>query len=75
MTETAEIYTFTVINSSTEAFRDRTPYLAAIVSRPDGTRVSTRVEGWTPATPIAIGMSVTEDGADALGNPIYRLAV
>jgi uncharacterized OB-fold protein len=74
MTETAEIYTYTVINSSTEAFKDKTPYLAAIVTRPDGTRVAAMVEGWTETSPVAIGTAVRLSGTDPLGNPTYRLS-
>lgn len=74
MSETAEIYTWTVINSSTEAFKAKIPYLAAIVAKPDGTRVAALVDGWSQGVPIDIGTPVTHVGEDALGNPIYRLS-
>lgn len=73
MSETAEIYTWTVINSSTEAFKGRVPYLAAIVSKPDGTRVAALVDGWSVGMPVDIGAPVVLAGEDALGNPVYRL--
>lgn len=73
MTGTAEIYTYTVVNSSTEAFRDKTPYLVAIVTKQDGSRVSGFVEGYTSNDEIGCGTLVELAGTDALGNQIFRL--
>lgn len=74
MSETGEIFAWTVINSSTEAFKSRVPYLAAIVSRPDGTRVAALVEGWSQDDRVGIGTTVTLAGRDELGNPVYRMS-
>jgi uncharacterized OB-fold protein len=73
MSETAAIYTYSVIHSSTESFKDKVPYMAAIVTRPDGSRIATLVEGYSPDKDVAIGSKVVLSGTDTHGNPIYRL--
>jgi uncharacterized OB-fold protein len=73
MNETSSIYSYTVINSTTEAFKDQTPYLVAIVTRADGSRVAARVEGYTPDKQIHIGETVERAGTDASGNEFFRL--
>ncbi len=72
MDDRAAIYTFTVIHSSTEAFKDKTPYVAAIVEKADGARVATVIEGYRENTPLAIGMPVVFARTDEAGNPVYR---
>ncbi len=42
---TGVVYTETVIHSAPEAFVNEAPYQTAIVSLPDGTRITGRVEG------------------------------
>lgn len=72
MDDKAVIYTYTVIYSSTEAFKDKTPYVAAIVEKADGEKVATLVEGYREDAPPAIGMAVVFGRTDAAGNPVYR---
>ena len=74
MTETGVIYTYTIVRSAAEAFKHRTPYLVAVVTRPDGSRVASLVQGWTENAPVQIGSAVELAGSDALGNPIHRIA-
>jgi uncharacterized OB-fold protein len=72
MDDQAVIYTYTIIYSSTEAFKDKTPYVAAIVEKAGGEKVATIVEGYRENIPIAIGMPVVFARTDATGNPVYR---
>jgi uncharacterized OB-fold protein len=73
MTEHGEVYTFSVVNSTTEAFKERAPYIVAVVIRSDGTRVVTLLEGYSPDKTIQIGAPVHLKHHDRLGNPVYVL--
>jgi len=72
MDDKATIYTYTIIYSSTEAFKDKTPYVVGIVEKPDGTKTAALIEGYKENMPIAIGIPVVFDRADQGGNPVYR---
>ncbi|MHC1760033.1 MAG: OB-fold domain-containing protein [Negativicutes bacterium] len=67
-----QIYSFSIVFSSTEALKDKTPYLAAIVEKPDGKKVSAMVEGYSPDVNVVIGSKV-EIHNDPSGGFIYRL--
>lgn len=69
----ARIYSYTIVYSSTEALKDKTPYLAAIVEKPDGEKVSAMVEGYTPEAKVAIGSEVAFSRQGDGGASIYKL--
>lgn len=69
--ETGVIYAYTVIRSTSEAFKDKTPYVMAVVDRGDD-KVLARVEGYQEGQAISIGMKVPFWKNDEAGNPIYR---
>lgn len=71
MDKNAKIYTYTVIYSSTEAFKDKTPYVAGIVENDEGKR-ATLIEGYKEGMPIKVGMEVQFSHFDDANNPIYR---
>ncbi|HTZ38692.1 MAG TPA: OB-fold domain-containing protein [Syntrophales bacterium] len=65
------IYTYTVIHSAAEDFKNKVPYVVAVVEE-DGRRFAARVEGYEPSKPISIGMEVEHSGEDPKGRPIYK---
>lgn len=69
--ETGVVYTYTVIRSTSEAFKDKTPYVMAVIDRGDS-KVLARIEGYKEGQEIAIGMKVPFVKNDEAGNPIYR---
>jgi uncharacterized OB-fold protein len=65
------IYTYTVIYSAAEAFKDMTPYVVALVD--DGEKlVMSRIEGYDESKHIKIGDSVQLIRLDDNGKPIYK---
>lgn len=73
MSRTGKIYTYTVVYSAAEAFRDRTPYVVALVEE-EGRRAMSLLEGYRDGMEVKIGMDVAFVREDAAGNPIYKLA-
>lgn len=73
MQQQAKIYTFTIIHSSTEEFKDKTPYVAGIVEDSKGRR-ATLIEGYRVGMQIKVGMDVFYSHNDKANNPIYRFA-
>ena len=73
MNKKAKIYTYTIIYSSTEEFKDKTPYAAGIVEIEQG-KVAALIEGYKDGLKIEIGMEVDFSHLDAKGNAIYRFA-
>ena len=71
--ENGRIYSYTIVYSSTEAMKDKTPYIVAIVEKPDGEKVSALVEGYTPQAKVAIGNEVAFCRQGAGGSSVYRL--
>lgn len=69
--ETGVIYTYTVIRSTSEAFKDKTPYVMAVIDKGDS-KVLARIEGYNEDRAISIGMVVPFWKNDESGNPIYR---
>ena len=70
MSRKGTIYTYSIIYSAAEAFKDKTPYVVAVVEE-DGARRLARVEGYTAQTQVEIGMTVNFLAIDEQGNTIY----
>ena len=67
-TDSARIYSYTIIRSATAQFADRVPYCVAVLELPDGSHVSALVEGFTDGMAIQIGQPVrTIPDSDAPG--------
>jgi uncharacterized OB-fold protein len=73
MSRKGKIYTYTIVYSAAEAFKDKTPYVVALVEE-DGRRAMSLLEGYREGLPVSIGMEVEFVREDAAGNPIYKLA-
>ncbi len=71
MTKRAKIYTFTIINSTTEAFKDKTPYTVGILED-DKHRFASFIEGYEEGLEVKVGMDVEFSRMDEAGNPIYK---
>lgn len=69
----ANIYTYTVVHTSTIDFQDRTPYACAIVEDKDGQRTSCILEGYALGMDICIGMPVRQTGHNEDGTPRFSL--
>lgn len=65
------LVTYTVVHSGTEAFKDRTPYVVALVEEARGLCLA-RVEGYTAGIELGIGMAVEFMAEESGGQPIYR---
>lgn len=71
MARKGNIYTYSIVYSAAEAFKDKTPYVVALVE--DGVeRSMVLVEGYRPEQEITIGMEVDFVRRDAAGNGIYQ---
>jgi uncharacterized OB-fold protein len=68
----ATIYSYTVIFSAAEAFKDKTPYAVALIDE-DGKRFMAGLEATIAPEEIAVGAVVEFAGNDENGNPQYRL--
>lgn len=68
----ATIYSYTVIFSAAEAFKDKTPYAVALVDE-GGRRIMVGLETNTAPEKITVGAAVEFAGNDENGNPQYRL--
>ncbi|KAB3532146.1 OB-fold domain-containing protein [Alkaliphilus pronyensis] len=71
MNKKATIYTYSIIYTASEDFKDQTPYVIAIVEDKDS-RVLSRIEGYEENKEIHIGMEVELFKTDESGNPIYK---
>lgn len=67
----AKIYTYTIIYSSTEDYKDRTPYVAGIIEDAKE-RKAALIEGYTDGMEVSIGMEVEFSRYDEAGNGIYK---
>ncbi len=67
-----KIYTYTVIRSAAESFKNETPYVIAIIEE-GKKKILARIEGLNERTEIGIGMEVDFVKNDERGNPVYRL--
>lgn len=68
----ATIYSYTVIFSAAEAFKDKTPYAVALINE-DGKRFMAGLATNTAPEKITVGAAVEFAGNDENGNPQYRL--
>ena len=57
MKRTGTIYTYSVVHSAAEAFKERTPYVVALVDE-NGHRVVSLLEGYDPTRQVEIGQEV-----------------
>ena len=68
----AAIYTYSVLFSSSEEFKDKVPYVSAILETPDGERFASLLAGYQPGMEIRIGQEVKAAVHDD-GKTIYSL--
>ncbi len=68
------IVTYSIVHSGTDEFKDRTPYVVALVERNQRKTIAC-IEGYTEQTDITIGMAVELLAEDELGHPSYRFAM
>ena len=68
---TANIYSYTVIRSSTEAFTSKLPYVVAVLENETGTRFTAFIEGYQDGMDIEIGRTVKFLNEDMAGRKIY----
>jgi len=71
MSRRGTVETYTVVHSGSEAFKDQTPYLLAVVKE-DGRKRLALIEGYTESTEIRIGMEVEIVTGEGKGNSVYR---
>jgi uncharacterized OB-fold protein len=72
--EAVKIYTYSVLSSSSQEFKDKVPYITAILERSNGERFASLVDGYKDGATIAIGQDVVCTGHDAAGKETYALA-
>jgi uncharacterized OB-fold protein len=70
MSRRGTIFTYSVVHSSTEEFKDKTPYVVALVRENETTRLI-RIEGYDENINIRIGMEVEYNDKDVDGNTIF----
>ncbi|MFZ3101741.1 MAG: OB-fold domain-containing protein [Desulfitobacteriaceae bacterium] len=67
----AEIYTYSIVYSAAEAFKDNVPYVVAVLD--DGQqKFVTRVENYQDSREVKIGMEVVFSGTMEGSIPIYK---
>ena len=71
MSRRGTVETYTVVHSGSEAFKDQTPYVLAVV-REDERKKLALVEGYSEGIEIRIGMEVEAVAEDGKGNTVYR---
>jgi hypothetical protein len=71
MAEKGTIYTYTVIHSAAEDFKNQVPYVVAVIEE-DGQRITARIQGYEASIPLRIGMEVERTGEDTKGRPVYK---
>lgn len=70
--ENPKIYTYSILFSSTEEFKDKVPYVSAILETKDGQRFASLLAGYAPGMDVRIGQEVkASQGAD--GTVVYSL--
>lgn len=74
MTDPVKIYTYSILHSTSEEFKDRVPYVCAILERSNGERFASLLDGYTPNAKVEIGQVVQCKGRDASGKETYALA-
>jgi len=71
MSRRGTLFTYSVVHSGMNAFKDQTPYVVALVEEDRQIRLA-RVEGYTDREELAVGMDVEFMAEDQEGHPIYR---
>lgn len=72
MSKRAKIYTYSIVYSAAEIFRDRTPYVVAVVEDETG-RYLARIEGCNNSANIQIGMEVEALDTDYSEAPLFKI--
>lgn len=67
----ATIYTYSVIRAAAKDFVDKVPYVVAVLEE-EGTKFSTRIEGYEEGMSIAINQVVMYSYDDEFGNRIFK---
>ena len=67
MSRRGTLYSYSIVHSGTDAFKDKTPYLLAIVEENRRKSIA-RIEGYSDGIDVRVGMEVeflaeAEDGA------------
>ncbi len=68
-----KIYTYSVLFSSSEEFKDKVPYVSAILETPDGGRFPNLLSGYKPDMEVRIGQEVKATGQGPDGKTVYTL--
>ncbi|SMC60363.1 OB-fold domain-containing protein [Papillibacter cinnamivorans] len=71
--EQATIYTYSVVYSASEQFRDKTPYVTAILESGNGERFPAFLEGYEEGRVIRVGQPVWLCGTNEKGEAVYSL--
>lgn len=71
MSRRGTIFTYSVVHSGTDAFKDKTPYVVALVTENQGISLA-RVEGYAEGKLINVGMEVEFFAEDENGDPVYK---
>lgn len=72
MENKATIYTYSIIYSASEDFKDKTPFAVAIIENGEE-RLLTRIDNYTADMKIDIGMEVEFSRMDENEKPLYNL--
>lgn len=70
MARKGRIYTYTIIHNAAEAFKEKTPYVVALIEE-NGKRTAARVEGYDGKQVILIGMEVELSRMES-GHAVYK---
>ena len=73
MTEPVKIYTYSILHSTSEEFKDRVPYVCAILERSNGERFASLLDGYKDGVKVDIGQVVRATGQDSTGKTTYAL--
>ena len=71
--ESAKIYTYSILFSTSEEFKDKVPYICAILEKSNGERFASLVNGYEAGKEVKIGQEVTCKGQDADGKAVYSI--
>lgn len=71
MSRLGTIFTYSIVHSGTDNFKDKTPYVVALVEENQHMRLA-HIEGYTQDLQVKIGMEVEYLTADERNNPIYK---
>lgn len=72
MIKKAKIYTYTVIYTAAEDFKDKTPYAVGILDSGND-KFAAFIDGYREGVDIGVGKEVEYSHDDDKGNAVYRL--